>query len=540
VTDWNFADLVEAVAATVPDGPAVIEADGAVVTWREVDRRADRLAAAMVQAGLPRQSMVAVFMRNSSAFLEAYYASFKAALAPVNINYRYGVDETAQLLADSGAAAVVYHAQFRDVIAAVHADREQRGSGGVRIWIEVPDGSEGAAPEWAADYRELIAGTGERVEVPRSGDDVVVLYTGGTTGLPKGVVWRQSDLFRVLVAPGNPFRGIPVPESIDQLMGAIRRPGPVDMAACPYMHATGLFNQLMTMIAGGTSVVVPGSSFDPVTLLDTAERHAVSLMVIVGDAMARPIAEALAESGRTWDLSALRTIVSSGATFSRAVKELLLDRLPHIQILDAFGSSEASGMGATVSRAGEIAETAQFRLGPNARLLRPDGSFVERGTPGEGLVALSGTLPLGYHNDPVKTAATFRVIDGVRYSIPGDLARVDADGSLHLLGRGSSCINSGGEKIYPEEVEEVVRRHPSVADAACIGVPDPRFGQAVAAVVELRAGATLELEELRAFVKQHLAGYKAPRHLVPVTRFVRSPSGKLDHRWLRDVAAATV
>ncbi len=534
---WNFATLLEAVASAVPDATAVVEADGEETTWAEVSHRADRVGAALLAAGLPRQASVGVVMRNCGAFLETYYAAFKAALVPVNVNYRYGPGEVAHLLADADASAVVYQAEFRDVVEAARAS----GSAGVRVWIEVADGTTGERrPDWALDYQEVIDAETPPPSARRSGDDVVLLYTGGTTGLPKGVVWRQADLFEVLVGRGNPFRGIPVPTSVDQLIGAIRRPGPVDLAVCPYMHATGLFNQLMTMIAGGTSVVLPARSFDAEVVLDTAARRSVTLLVIVGDAMARPLADALAAQPDRWDLSALRTVVSSGATFSRATKEVLLRHLPHVQILDAFGSSEASGMGFTISTKDDIADTAHFTLGERVRLLREDGSFVARGEEGEGLVALSGTLPLGYHNDPVKTAATFRVIDGVRYSVPGDMARVEADGRLHLLGRGSACINSGGEKIHPEEVEEVVRRHPAVADAACVGVPDERFGQTVAAVVELRPGGRLDVAELREFVKRHLAGYKAPRHLVLTEQLVRSPAGKLDHRWLQTTAAAAL
>ncbi len=351
------------------------------------------------------------------------------------------------------------------------------------------------------------------------------------------MIWRQHDLFTNLLANGNALRDLPAPTSLKHLVAsATSRPGPIDLAACPSMHATGLFNQLMTLAAGGTCVVAPGAAFDADVVLATAARHGVTLLVIVGDSMARPIADALDANGDRLDLGRLVAIVSSGATFSRPVKERLLEHLPDISIVDAFGSSEASGIGINVSRRGDVRDTADFALGPRARLLTDDGRFLADGEVGEGLVVLRGTLPVGYHNDPGKTARTFRMIDGERYAVPGDHARVAADGTLHLLGRGSSCINSGGEKIYPEEVDEVVRRHPAVDDAACIGVPDDRFGEAVAAVVALRPGMTLDLEALRDHVKSALAGYKAPRRLVVVDEVVRSPSGKLDHRWLRATA----
>ncbi|MDW3215257.1 MAG: AMP-binding protein [Ilumatobacteraceae bacterium] len=536
--DGPFSYVFERIAARVGDRAAVVDADGSTVSWSEFVQNSNRIAAHLLDRGLGRGDSIAVFMRNSSAFLETYAASFRAGFVPVNINYRYGAEETDYLLADSGARAVVYHAAFRDVIETVRATASDDV-----VWIEVPDGTAGSAPEWATDHRAIAATDNSAEESAAlsnsapSGDVPILLYTGGTTGMPKGVIWRQRDLFEILLAKGNPWRDLPAPESLDHLVDvATSRPGPVDVAACPYMHATGLFNQLITLAAGGTSVVVPGESFDAHVLLTTAARAGATLLVIVGDAMARPIVDALDAIGDRLDLESLVAVVSSGATFSRVVKERLLEHLPDISIVDAFGSSEASGIGINISTRGDVRDTADFVLGPQVRVITDDGEFLAPGEAGEGLVALGGVLPVGYHNDPDKSASTFREIDGVRYGIPGDFARVDADGTLHLLGRGSSCINSGGEKIYPEEVDEVVRRHPAVADAACIGVPDDRFGEAVAAIVSCREGASIDLETLRTHVKSQLAGYKAPRRLIVVDEVLRSPSGKLDHRWLRATA----
>lgn len=534
--DILFGQLFEEIANRVGDRPAVIRADGSAVTWSSFMRNADRLAVALLTEGVEAGDGVAVCMRNASAFLETYVAAFRSGLVPVNVNYRYGIEETRYLIADSDARAVVYHAAFRELIEAV---REH--SPGVLLWVEVPDGSDGDVPNWAIDQRAVVETEPasaalrhfETAAAP-NGDVPILLYTGGTTGLPKGVIWRQRDLSALLLASGNPFRDLPAPESLEHLVSWVTsRPGPVDLAACPYMHATGLFNQLITLAAGGTCVVAPGVTFDARDLLASAMRHGVTVLVIVGDAMARPIADALDDAGSDLDLGQLVAIVSSGATFSRVVKERLLDHLPDISILDAFGSSEASGIGINISHRGDVRDTADFMLGPNVHVITDDGKFLVHGTAGEGLVALGGVLPLGYHNDPDKTAETFREIDGVRYSIPGDHVRVAANGTLHLLGRGSSCINSGGEKIYPEEVEEIVRRHPAVMDAACIGVPDARFGEVVGTVVSLRPGGSMDLEAIREHVKTHLAGYKAPRRLVVVDTVVRSPAGKLDHRWLR-------
>ncbi len=536
VDSWLFPTLFDEIATRIGDQAAVIEADGSTVTWSEFVGNSERLAARLSDEGLVRGDGVAVFMRNCSAFLETYVAAFRAGFVPVNVNYRYGTDETLHLLADSGARAVLYHAAFREVIASVRARTT-----GVSVWIEVPDDTDGPTPPWAIDHRGIVsaeAAPGVLDALAPSGEIPILLYTGGTTGMPKGVIWRQRDLFTILISKGNPWRDLPPPESLDHLVrAATTRPGPIDLAACPFMHATGLFNQLITLAAGGTSVVVPGTTFDAEVLLSTASRHGATLLVIVGDSMARPIADALDRIAGRLELGRLVAIVSSGATFSKEVKERLLDHLPGISIVDAFGSSEASGIGINISTIGDVRDTADFVLGPTVRVLTDDGRFLAHGEVGEGLVALGGALPVGYHNDPDKSARTFREIDGVRYAFPGDHARVTVDGTLHLLGRGSSCINSGGEKVYPEEVEEVVRRHEAVADAACIGVPDDRFGEAVAAIVSLRDGATIDLETLRAHVKGQLAGYKAPRRLVVVDEVVRSPSGKLDHRWLRATAA---
>ncbi|MEO6122286.1 MAG: AMP-binding protein [Ilumatobacteraceae bacterium] len=526
---WNFADVIEAVAAAVPDHPAVIETDGTEISWRDFVGRATTLAAFLIERGAGVGDKVAVCQRNGADFLVAYLAAFKARLVPVNVNYRYGAAELAHLLTDCGAAVVIYHAEFREVLDLARPELVM-----VHTWIEVADRTPGPLPSWTIDYGvSLAAVDGAESRHPRSGDDQLLLYTGGTTGLPKGVVWRQDDLFGVLLDPGNAMRHIPVPESIDQLVAALQTSGPRDLAACPYMHATGLFNQLMTMVAGGTSVICPGPTFEAEAFWDTAQRHQVDLVVIVGDVFAAPLADALDAWPTRWPLHDLGFIVSSGLTFSRRVKERLLAHLGHISIVDAFGSSEASGIAASVSTVGDVRETGRFSLSDRVRLLTDDDQWATPGSDAVGRVAMTGRLPLGYHGDPAKTAATFRTIEGVRYAVPGDYAQVESNGALRLLGRGASCINSGGEKIYPEEVDDVIKRHPAVADAACIGVPDERFGSVVGAVVELRSGTNLTTEQLTGFVKEHLAGYKAPRRMRVVDRIVRSGTGKLDHGWLR-------
>ncbi len=378
VDDWLFSTLFADMAARVGDRAAVIEADGSTVSWTEFVQNSERLAAHLLHRGLGRSDAVAVFMRNASAFLETYVASFRAGFVPVNINYRYGIDETKHLLGDSGARAVVYHAAFRDLMDAVRAESPR-----VEVWIEVADGTGGTTPTWATNHCDIVSGevpfdAREALDAARPGGDVpILLYTGGTTGMPKGVIWRQRDLFEILVSKGNPWRDLPAPESLDHLVRhATSRPGPVDLAACPYMHATGLFNQLITLAAGGTSVIAPGTTFDAQVLLATAARHRATLLVIVGDAMAFPIVEVLDALGDRLELDALVAIVSSGATFSRPTKERLLEHLPDISIIDAFGSSEASGIGINISTRGDVSDTADFQLGPRVRVITDDGEFT--------------------------------------------------------------------------------------------------------------------------------------------------------------------
>ncbi|MDZ7791697.1 MAG: AMP-binding protein [Xanthomonadales bacterium] len=533
MTGWNFADVFDAVARAVPGRAAVIEPDGTVCTWRAFERRAAALAEDLVESGVGRHERVAIMLRNSAAYLETCYATFKAGLTPVNVNYRYGVDEVDDLLADAGAVALVYHGEFRGVV----DELVDRGASPA-IRYEVADVDAGVG-EGARSYASTVTRECAFDDAPwgRSGSDLVLLYTGGTTGRPKGVMWRQDDLFRTLLASGNDFRRIPVPTSADQLAAsAVAGGGVRDLPACPMMHATGLFNSFMTLAGGGTTVVLPGSSFHASTLWKTVARERVELVVIVGDAFAVPMVDSLVELGASLDLDCLAAVVSSGAAFRRSTKEALLTYLPHIAIVDAFGSSEASGIGWTVSRAGDVRDSAEFSLNDHVRVIADDGTWFETGEQGTGKVAFGGILPLGYHNDPDKTAETFQVIDGRRYAIPGDHVRVDEDGTLHLLGRGSACINTGGEKVYPEEVDECLREHPDVADVGCVGIPDARFGQVICAVVAGRSDRCPSADELADHVRGRLAAYKAPRKVVEVDEVPRLATGKLDYPALTALA----
>ena len=530
MSSWNFADVWEVVAERLPDAPALVH-DGLRRRWCELDRRADGLAAWLLAAGLRPGETFAQYLYSGPEYVEAVFAAFKLGLPPVNTNYRYGTEELAYLWDNGDCAAVVFHGEFTSRIAAVRA-RVPR----VRLWLWVDDGK-GPCPDWAQPYEDAVAAhSGGRVVSPwgRSPDDLYLVYTGGTTGMPKGVMWRHDDLFAIL----NTTAPVRYPEegTLDDVRELLVKPGPSHIPGAPLMHGTGSFTSFAILNSGGSIVTLNGRHFSAVELLDTIEREGVRSLAIVGDAFAKPMLAALDADPRRWDISSLRVITSSGVMFSASSKEGLLRHNPRLIIADTLGSSEALGVGLSVSTADTASKTAVFTLGPSSRVITEDGRDVAPGSGEVGLMALRGRVPLGYYKDEEKSARTFRVIDGARWSIPGDWATVEADGTLRLLGRGSQCINTGGEKVYPEEVEEVIKTYAGVVDAACVGVPDDRFGEAVVALVEARPGADVDEAELIAHVKRHLAGYKAPRRVVVLPTLGRAPNGKVDYQALRGQA----
>jgi len=454
---------------------------------------------------------------------------------PVNTNYRYGDEELLYLWDNADAVAVIFHGAFTERIEPLRPRLPK-----VKGWLWVDDGN-GPCPAWAAPYEEAADSHPERTVAPwgRSGDDLYMLYTGGTTGMPKGVMWRQDDLFHILNA--GAVRKLPEDGGLEAARAELSTgPGAVGLPACPLMHGTGALSTMSIMAGGGTVVTLEGRRLDPKELLDAVQAERVNAMAIVGDAFAKPLLAALDAEPDRWDISSLLIIVSSGVMWSEQTKLGLLRHHPGMLLADSLGSSEAVGMGMSVSAGGSTVQTAKFTLGENARVITEDGRDVVPGSGETGMVALKGRVPIGYYKDPEKTAATFQVIDGQRYSIPGDFATVEADGTLRLLGRGSVCINTGGEKVYPEEVEEAIKEHGSVADAVVVGVPDERFGEAICALVEARPGATLDEADLIAHVRSRLAAYKAPRRVLPVPSIGRAPNGKVDYRRLRDEAIAQV
>jgi len=536
MTAWTFADVWEAIAAHQPDQPANVQGER-VVSWGEFDRRADALAAHLIERGLGRQAKVAAFLYNGPEYIETYFAAFKAGLAPVNTNYRYGPEELHYLFDNADAEAVVFHAGFADTVEQIRGRLPA-----VKAWIAVAEPGH-PVPPWAQDYETTVARTPAQRPViapwGRSPDDLLLLYTGGTTGMPKGVMWRQDDLFNVLGAGGHVVMGVAPITTVEEAGARLGQEGhyqPMSLVACPQMHGTGQFSSFIALNLGGTVATLPSRKFDPVELWSEVERLRADGVVIVGLAFSTPMLETLEANPRRWDLSRVRSMSSSGSMWSQENKRGLLSHCTNAMIFDSFGSSEAVGLGASASAPGAEVQTAAFVLGPNCAVFAEDGRRIEPGSGERGLVGVSGFLPVGYYKDPEKSAKTFRTIEGQRWSVPGDWAEVNADGALKLLGRGSVCINTGGEKVFPEEVEEALKTHPGVRDAVVVGVPDPRFGERICAVVEPSAEARPTLAQLSAHVHVSLAGYKAPRELVLIESIGRAPNGKVDYKALKALA----
>ena len=532
MTEWNFADVWETVAATLPDAPALVHGTQRF-SWAQFERRSDAFAAWLLTEGAVPGETVAQYLYSAPEYLVSVFAAFKLGLPPVNTNYRYGPAELAYLWENADAGTVVFHGEFTDKV-----DRVRPEVPCVRRWVWVDDGT-GSCPDWAVDWATVVAGAEDRTGVTRppwgrSPDQLYVVYTGGTTGMPKGVLWRQDDLFALLNASAAVHH--PDDGGLAGVAASLVKPGPVHLTAAPLMHGTGAFSSFMALDSGGSVVTLVNRRFSVEEVLDTIERERVKSIAIVGDAFAKPLLAALDAEPERWDISSLRVMTSSGVMWSAPVKQGLLAHNPRLLCVDTLGSSEAVGMALSVSSAdGErgAAATASFTLSDHTRVLTDDGREVLPGSGEIGMIAMRGRVPVGYHKDPEKSAATFREFAGARWSMPGDYATVEADGTLRLLGRGSQCINTGGEKVYPEEVEEAVKIHPDVLDAVCVGVPDERFGEVVVAMVELRPGAVLDEAAVIAVVKDRLAAYKAPKRVHALPTLARAANGKADYKGLK-------
>ena len=524
----NIADLIEHAVDLVPERVAVICGDRSV-TFAELEERTNSLAHHLAAHGVREGSHVGVYCRNSIEAVEAMIAAYKLRAVAINVNYRYVRTELRYLFDNADLVALVHDRTYAPLVADVRPESPL-----LKHVIVVEDGSD--VPFEGTAYDDALAeGSPDRDFEPRTNDDRYLLYTGGTTGNPKGVIWRHEDVWRVLGGGINFVTGEKVKDEWELARQGKENGVLVRFPIPPLIHGATQWAAFQSLFTGGTVVLTP--QFDAADVWQLVQRHKVNVMLIVGDAMARPMIEAL--STGAYDASTLFAIASSAALFSPSVKEQYLDALPNVVITDSIGSSETgfTGMGFVKK---DLVQTGGPRVNadPDTIVLDEDNRPLPAGTGVIGRIARGGHVPLGYHKDPEKTAKLFAEVDGKRFVVPGDFARIEDDGTITLLGRGNTCVNSGGEKIFPEEVEGALKSHPGVFDALVIGVPDERLGQRVAALVQPRPGQELAYAELDKHVREVIAGYKVPRTLWLVDSVRRSPSGKPDYRWARDYADA--
>jgi fatty-acyl-CoA synthase len=536
----HLATLWEHVADAVPDATAVVHGD-VRRSYRELEERSARLAGAFAAAGLAAGSKVAQYLYNGAEYVESYFAALKGRGTPVNVNYRYLDDELLYLLENSESEALVFHSSLADRVARV-AGR----AGRLRLLLEVDDGGPTGTVPGAVPYEEALAAAEPAPRIERDPADVLMLYTGGTTGMPKGVMTKNAGAVVGAIGTIASVTGVAPAEDAADVPELVRtfvtEHGQfVTLPACPLMHGTGMAALAPTLGGGGKLVLLAGRGLDVEELWDTVEREGVNSLVIVGDAFARPMLRGLNE-GRARDLSCVRFIFSAGAMFSAEVREGLLEHLPTATIVDNIAASEG-GMGVALSTKGNVVPTGSFLPNPGVKIFTEEGVEVTPGSGEVGMVAVPGSIPEGYFHDEAKTAKTFREFGGVRYSIPGDWGTIGADGVLTLLGRGSQCINTGGEKVFPEEVEEALKRHEAVEDALVFGVPDERFGQRVVAVASLSPGTAPEAVDPGAIVdtvRTQLSSYKLPRQVVLVAEVPRAANGKADYPRARELFESEV
>ena len=518
----NIADLFEHAADTFPDRLAVV-CGNREVTFGRLEERANRLAHHLAAQGVGLGDKVGFYARNSVEVVETLIAAYKIRAVPINVNYRYVADEVRYLLTNAGVRALVHDRRYTDVVAAVAPQAP-----GLDTFVVIDDESDNdASAHGAVDFEAALAAAApERDFGPRSPDDLYMLYTGGTTGYPKGVMWRHEDVWRVLGGGIDFMSGIPVEDEWSQSKRGLEMGGMTRLCLAPLIHGNAQWAGLAALFGGDTVVLM--TRFDPAEIWQTVQERKVNVIVLIGDAMARPMIETYL--GGEFDASSLFAISSSAALFSPSVKHQYVTTLPNVMITDSIGSSETGFTGI-----GLVTDTDDSAGGPR---VTPIGETIVLGDDGRpappgvvGRLARGGRLPLGYYGDPEKTAAMFTEVDGKRYALPGDLARLEEDGTVTLLGRGNTCVNTGGEKVFPEEVEGALKAHDTVFDALVIGVPDDRLGQRVAALIQPRTGHELDLSVLDTHLRTRIAGYKVPRTVWVVERIMRTPSGKADYPW---------
>ncbi len=526
----NIADLAEHAIDAVPDRVALICGDDEI-TYAGLEEKANRLAHYLIDHGVKKDDKVGLYCRNRIEIVIAMLGIVKAGAILVNVNYRYVEGELRYLFDNSDMVALVHERQYSERVANVLPDTPN-----VKTVLVIDDGSTVPAQTYenygGVEFYEAVAeGSPERDFGTRSADDIYLLYTGGTTGFPKGVMWRHEDIYRVLLGGTDFATGEFVADEYDHAKQAAAAPPMIRFPIPPMIHGATQSATWMALFTGGTVVLSP--EFDAEGVWSAIEQHKVNLLFFTGDAMARPLLDALESSER--DLSSLFLLSSTAALFSPSLKEKFLELLPNRVITDSIGSSETGFGGTSVVAKGQSGGGGpRVTIDKKTVVLDDDGNEVVPGSGVRGILAKRGNIPVGYYKDEKKTAETFRTINGVRYAIPGDYAQVESDGTVTMLGRGSVSINSGGEKIYPEEVEGALKGHPDVFDALVVGVPDPRYGQHVAAVVAPRKGTHPTLAELDAFVRRDIAGYKVPRSLWIVDEVKRSPAGKPDYKWAKE------